>query len=350
MTISLILDYLFISAIASVAISLWISNFAKSKKILIDLPDKSRKFHKRATPLTGGISILIATIFSGKLYIDLNNLSEFMPNFTLQLIYSSVFLVIFFLIDDIKGLKPVARMFFQAILCLYIIKSTGVELESLGDLFGNGEIRLGYFSTPITIFAVVGVMNAFNMLDGINGLCSGFCMLALLITGFFSGLMYDSMLVIIVGSLIGFLLFNLRIFGAKRTVFLGDHGSNLMGFWVAWIAIYVSQSEIYNINPITMVWIIAIPLLDCIGLILYRTLKGSGWTTPGRDHIHHKLMNYFSSERTLFVILFASGLIMTLAILLQIYFIEYISFYLFILFGLFYYYFSYRLINRDTDV
>ena len=86
-------------------------------------------------------------------------------------------------------------------------------------MFGFGEISLGIFSIPFTIFCVVGVMNAFNMIDGINGLCAGCAMVSLLLTGFYSGLIYDSMLILIIGSMIGFLIFNLRIFGKKEKFF-----------------------------------------------------------------------------------------------------------------------------------
>ena len=86
------------------------------------------------------------------------------------------------------------------------------------------------------------------MIDGINGLCSGSAMLSLLFIGFYSGLIYDSMLVLVIGSMIGFLIFNLRFFGKKRVVFLGDSGSNLIGFWVAWSAVYASQNNYYDIK------------------------------------------------------------------------------------------------------
>ena len=77
--------------------------------------------------------------------------------------------------------------------------------------------------------------------------------------------------------MLGFLVFNLRIIGKQRTVFLGDHGSNFIGFVVAWIAIHCSQNSIYEVAPITTVWFVAIPLLDCIGLIISRTLRGVSW-------------------------------------------------------------------------
>ena len=278
-------------------------NYAKKYKVLVDLPDRSRKFHKRPTPLTGGLGILLALLVSGKLYIDLNNLTGYLPEFTFQLMVISVPLLILFLIDDLKGLKPLIRILIQCALSGYMIFSTGVYLESLGNLFGFGNINLGLFGIPFTLFCVVGVMNAFNMMDGINGLCSGCAMLALILIGFSSGLIYDSMLVLIIGSTLGFVIFNLGFLGKKRGVFLGDSGSNLIGFWVAWIAVYASQNQNYFIEPITMLWFISIPLLDCVGLIFSRIKKGLSWSTAGRDHIHHKLLKRFTSRQTLIIIL-----------------------------------------------
>ena len=98
-------------------------------------------------------------------------------------------------------------------------------------------------------------------------------MLALMFIGFYSGLIYDSMLVLIIGSMIGFILFNLGIFGKKKGgVFLGDSGSNLVGFWVAWLQFMLHKVK-FIIEPITILWFVAIPLLDCIGLIFSRTSK-----------------------------------------------------------------------------
>ena len=173
----------------------------------------------------------------------------------------------------------------------------------------------------------------------------------LLFTGFTSGFIYDSMLVLLIGSVIGFLVFNLRIVGKKRAVFLGDHGSNFIGFTVAWIAVHCSQMETYSINPITIVWFIAIPFLDCIGLIISRTLKGKSWAAPGRDHIHHKLMQNFSPEASLFIIMLFSTILGFFALILENNFNEYISFYGFGLFALSYYlifYFRYRNKLPDT--
>ena len=337
MDLTIILDYIIISIIASMTINSILRNYAKKYKVLVDLPDRSRKFHKRPTPLTGGLGILLALLVSGKLYIDLNNLTGYLPEFTFQLMVISVPLLILFLIDDLRGLKPLIRIIIQCALSGYMIFSTGVYLESLGNLFGFGNINLGLFGIPFTLFCVVGVMNAFNMMDGINGLCSGCAMLALILIGFSSGLIYDSMLVLIIGSTLGFVIFNLGFLGKKRGVFLGDSGSNLIGFWVAWIAVYASQNQNYFIEPITMLWFISIPLLDCIGLIFSRIKKGLSWSTAGRDHIHHKLLKRFTSRQTLIIILAITFITGLFGIFIEIIASSVVSTILFLTYAIMYY-------------
>ena len=335
---------------ASLAINSVLRNFAKEKKLLIDIPDRSRKFHKRATPLTGGVGILLAVIISTEIYLDMNNLKGYMPEFTQKLYIASLPLVLLFLIDDFKNLRPLHRLIIQVMLSLYVIFSTDIYLSNLGNLFGFGEIQLGILSIPFTIFCVVGIMNAFNMIDGINGLCAGSAMMALLFIGFYSGLMYDSVLIIIIGSMIGFLIFNLRFFGKKRGVFLGDSGSNLIGFWVAWCAIYSSQNLVYQVEAITMLWFVLIPLLDCIGLIFSRLVRGISIASPGRDHIHHKIMLKYSSEGTLGMILIISMFAGIFGVLLENNFETWVSTLMFFLYASFYFIYAYGFKNLKSKL
>ena len=350
MELNIIIDYLIISIMASLAINSVLRNFAKEKKLLVDIPDRSRKFHKRATPLTGGIGILIAVIISTEIYLDMNNLKGYMPEFSQKLYIASIPLLLLFLIDDFKNLRPFYRLLIQIILSIYVILTTGVHLSNLGNLFGFGEIQLGIFGIPFTIFCVVGIMNAFNMIDGINGLCAGSAMMALLFIGFYSGLMYDSVLIIIIGSMIGFLIFNLRFFGKKREVFLGDSGSNLIGFWVAWCAIYSSQNVMYQVEAITMLWFVTIPLLDCIGLIFSRLTRGIGIASPGRDHIHHKLMLNYTAEGSLGIILLISLMTGFLGITLENNFEPWVSTFIFLSYASLYYIYAYGFKNLKTKL
>jgi UDP-GlcNAc:undecaprenyl-phosphate GlcNAc-1-phosphate transferase len=106
-------------------------------------------------------------------------------------------------------------------------------------------------------------------------------------------------------------------------------------------AIYSSQTPITEIEPMTMIWFVAIPLLDCIGLIVSRRKRGISWTTPGRDHIHHKLMNRFSPEGTLVVIILICISLSTFALIIEKIGSSNTSFALFFIFAVVYYFFAY---------
>ena len=129
MNINILIDYLIISATVSIAINYIARNIAKRNNILVDLPNRSRKFHKRPTPLTGGIGILIALLISGKLYIDLNNLTGYVPEFTFQLMLISTPLLGLFLID---GLAASTGLFSSNI-------STGSHCQAPAGLFCNSQ-------------------------------------------------------------------------------------------------------------------------------------------------------------------------------------------------------------------
>jgi UDP-GlcNAc:undecaprenyl-phosphate GlcNAc-1-phosphate transferase len=128
MDLTIILDYIIISIIASMTINSILRNYAKKYNILVDIPDRSRKFHKRPTPMTGGLGILISLLISGKLYIDLNNLTGYIPEFTFQLMVISIPLLLLFLIDDLKELKPIFRFLIQSLLSIYMIMSIYLDL------------------------------------------------------------------------------------------------------------------------------------------------------------------------------------------------------------------------------
>ena len=146
MSLNLILNYLGLSAAISIAFNYIFRNIAKNNKILIDLPDKSRKFHKRATPLTGGIAIMVSILVSGNIYLNINEIDGFIPNFSYQMVIASIALVIFFLIEDSIELKPRYRIIAQVLLASYIIYTTDVKLSSFGNLMGFGDFSLGIYS------------------------------------------------------------------------------------------------------------------------------------------------------------------------------------------------------------
>jgi UDP-GlcNAc:undecaprenyl-phosphate GlcNAc-1-phosphate transferase len=153
------------------------------------------------------------------------------------------------------------------------------------------------------------------------------------------------------GSIIGFLFYNLGFLGTKRRVFLGDNGSTFLGFLVAWTCINYSQSSENLIQPVTCLWIVAIPLLDCLGVMVSRAINGILPFSPGRDHIHHKLQKITnSSSKTLIGLLALGSLVAWTGIIIEKSYLsaEY-SFILFIVFALIFYVGSGRLFYKIKD-
>ena len=169
---------------------------------------------------------------------------------------ASTILVALFLFDDFKGLKAYLRLGIQSALTLFMIFSTDTYISNLGNILGFGDLELGLFSIPFTVFCVVGIMNAFNMIDGINGLCSGCAMVALLFIGFSSGLIYDSMLVLLIGSMIGFLFFNLEAifiisnehFGTVKSIITFDFLNASTLFFVGKIPAIFFLINLFSVN------------------------------------------------------------------------------------------------------
>lgn len=260
-----------------------------------------RKHHQGAVPVVGGLAMSFAIAVSAAWYLADADI------FWGLLASVSIIVVVGFL-DDRSSLSVRRRFFAQGIAGLIMALFAGAQLASLGDLFGFGPVALGALAVPFTIFAVVGVANALNLSDGMDGLAGG---LALISTAFVAAAAYFTgreitlnTLLILGGALIGFLHFNMRLpWQCRARVFMGDCGSLMLGFLLAWAAIRVTQAERNPLPPAAALWFFAIPLLDTVSLMLRRMLKGKSPFHPGRDHLHHILLRvgYTDSQVVLFI-------------------------------------------------
>ena len=148
-------------------------------------------------------------------------------------------------------------------------------------------------------------------------------------------------LILPVGAIMGFLMYNLGVLGNQRTVFLGDNGSNALGFMCAWILVYFSSVENSNFAPVTALWFVAIPFFDAVSVMSSRAIKGIMPLRPGRDHLHHKLLDMGLSSNAIYVFLiFTSALFAAFGYVFNHIFPEshYISFYAFMILWLCYYF------------
>lgn len=266
------------------------------------LTDKpcSRKNHLGETPLIGGISI----------YVSLLILFYWTPSVNYWFMVSATLIVACGITDDFKHLDHKTRLIIEVIATIIMIWKGGVEITNLGNLFGFGDIQLGYFSSIVTIFAVVGGINAFNMTDGIDGSAGGLSLITMILLLMIANAMPQVIDIcsLYIPALIAFLLFNMRIFGRKKAaIFLGDAGSMLLGFTICYLVILMSQGENRIISPVTVLWIIGYPLFDAIAIMLRRIRKGNSPFAPDREHFHHILpLAGYTFNQTLNIIFLAS--------------------------------------------
>ena len=252
-------------------------------------------------------------------------------------------LVITGLIDDRSDLPTKIRFALQAVAALIMVYGTDMRLTNFGDLFGFGDVTTGPWSVPITVFAVLGVINAINMIDGMDGLAGGVALIALLFFSAFAaagGYLYMTQLLPLVCVVIAFMAFNLRTpWRSHATVFMGDAGSALIGFALAWYAIDLAQAR-QAFTPITAIWILAIPLMDTTALIIRRVRKGRNPFAADRNHLHHILLRAgFTPGQTVAIVYALSLLLAAIGVAgWSLGLPENLMFYSFmVLFGLYYY-------------
>lgn len=256
---------------------------------LIDHPDH-RKRHTIATPLTGGLGIFAG--FAATMLIAGLSLNEY---WTLWL--GMTVLMVTGCIDDIRNISARVRLLIQIGVACLMVFGAGLEIQSLGNVFGPayGPVGLGPFSVPFTIACVVFVINAINMADGLDGLAGGiaviiFTLLALIgsLGGTNAGLVTISLVLAV--ATFGFLVHNMRLPGVVRArAFLGDTGSMMLGYAIAWLAVAVNNDLAADVYPISIAWLLVIPGMDTLGLFFRRIRLGRSPFSADRTHLHHIL-------------------------------------------------------------
>ena len=250
---------------------------------LVDKPNE-RKHHRGSIPLVGGISICISFIYF------LFNHPTLLPDYELFIV-SILILTFVGALDDKYDLSFKIRFFIQGVLSIAMMSIADIQLNTLGNMLGFGNINLGVAGYIVTVIAVVGAINAFNMVDGIDGLLGGLSMVTLGGLGFILStdgqvnLAYLCLVLIVI--ILPYVLFNLGFLGRERKVFMGDAGSMLIGFTVIWFLLLSSQKDSALLRPVTALWLIAVPLMDMTAIMIRRINRGDSPCKPDREHLHH---------------------------------------------------------------
>jgi len=257
---------------------------------LMDYPG-ARKVHRRPMPSMGGLAIFAGLMVSMLIWVNFGQYDS-LVSFLLSLI---LILCIGFM-DDLKDLPARYKIIIEAVLA-FMIALSGTRIVSFNGLFGLYELPLT-FQYTITIIAITGIINAFNLIDGIDGLAGGLAFMSLVTLGLFLTLSHDSNYALIAfslaGALLAFLYYNLN----PARIFMGDTGSLIVGFVISLLCIRFIKINAISAVPVVpntglfTLGIVLIPVFDAVRVFSIRLWNGRSPFSPDKNHIHHLITQY----------------------------------------------------------
>ena len=279
-----------------------ILKIAKEKN-LVDNPD-ARKLQKVPVPVVGGLAVFFGLLFGLLCGITMMNLFAgdigmfsgiVSVNRLLPIVLGMSIMLYVGCMDDIMGLSPKARFLIEILVILGLIYSSGISVDSLHGLWGIDDIP-SVVAVPLTIFAGVGIINAINMVDGVNGLSSGLCITCSMLFGlqfFCIGDYVNAVLAFSIASSL-FLFFIHNVFGNQSRMFIGDAGTMVMGVLMTWF-VMCSMHDAgrgmildYAYCPTAMVVaILSVPVADTLRVMTMRVFHGKSPFSPDKTHLHH---------------------------------------------------------------
>lgn len=248
---------------------------------ILDIPDK-RKVHSIPVPRIGGLAIAMGVFLPVII-------GQYSSDLTRAYLAGASVLVVTGLVDDWKGLDYKIKFAGQLAAALIFIFWSGIKITSLGSLLPDDFICPHWISIPLTVIAIVGVTNAINLADGLDGLAGGICFLSLACIAYLAYQVdHASVLflsVALAGAVFGFLRFNTH----PATLFMGDTGSQFLGFSVIVLSLSLTQGN-SPLSPLLPLIILGFPVLDTLSVMFERIYRGLPIFSPDKNHFHHKLL------------------------------------------------------------
>lgn len=293
---------LVLSVVVAAAVTSYLIVFIRKYSDRLGLLDHpgGHRLHDRPTPLVGGVAMCVGFLI-GILFLPVG-LAELRA-----LAAASALLMIVGVLDDLHDLSSRARFAAQISAGLLISFWGGVVLRDLGNLVSNELVVVGSWSVALTVFSVVGVVNALNMADGVDGLAGSAALLTsvfLIINASMAGSISSAMVLsVLCAVVLVFLLFNLSSGLVGRKVFMGDAGSMFLGLTLSWFLISMSQGDGRSIQPVTALWLLALPLFDTISVMVHRIVSLKSPFRADRQHVHHVLKRMGMKDRKILAIM-----------------------------------------------
>ncbi len=289
----------------------------------MDIPNE-RKVHKFPIPRLGGLAIYLSFFISLVLCIYFNPTINFInPSTGMMLLVSLTLVLILGIWDDIKQISP-GKKFFGQWLAATIVYLAGFRISAITSPFDLELMNLGVFDYPATILWIVGITNAFNLIDGLDGLASGIALIASL-TIFSLSLMREDLTsaflsLLLVGATSGFLRYNF----SRAKIFLGDSGSLFIGFALAILSMMSATKGSTAFSILIPILTLGLPIMDTLLSMVRRSMRSMVPNNeapkpfakklvsifyPDKGHIHHQLMSFGISDRKVVIILYVVSII-----------------------------------------
>ena len=248
---------------------------------MVDEPG-GRKVHSLPIPRVGGIAMAVGIFVPVVLW-------NYVDRFVWAYLSGAAIIVAFGITDDRRGLRPEWKFVGQLAAALLVVYFGGVRIHTLGTLLPDGFRIPGGFAVPLTVLAIVGVTNAINLSDGLDGLAGGICLLTFCCIGYLAYLEEDFVLGLIAlataGAIFGFLRFNTY----PATIFMGDTGSQLLGFTAITLSLALTQGNT-PLSPVLPLILLGFPVLDTLSVMAVRIAAGRSPFLADRNHFHHNLL------------------------------------------------------------
>lgn len=281
-------------------------------KQLLDEPNK-RTIHVSLTPRLGGIAIFAGLVSALTIFGHFNKEIQ-------QIIAGCIVLFFIGLKDDLVSVSVFKKFFVQVLATGIVVFIGNIRITNFQGIFGLGVLPDG-ISYAFTFLVIIGITNAINLLDGLDGLAGSVAVCVATVFGLyffnfgtFEGRAYADICFCLVGGVLGFLRYNFK----KAIIFMGDTGSLVCGFLIAVLAVKFTEIRPLQSAPVVSIALLIVPVSDTIRVFLMRILRGKSPFSPDKTHVHHILKNKnFSSVQVVLIILAYNILCYLLAVALD---------------------------------
>jgi len=287
-----------ISIVISAVLTPLVKKFAVKIKV-IDIPKDNRRIHKKPIPLLGGLAIYFSFILTLILKSGSLSISE------IGIIIGATIIVIGGFLDDKFDIRPWQKLLIQIVAAVSLIVY-GIRIELLTNPISSSElyISIGVLSIPLTIIWVVGITNALNLIDGLDGLAAGVAFISsvtIFIIALLNKRLEAAVLTsILAGSILGFLPYNFN----PATIFMGDTGAQLLGFLLAAISMEGAIKSAAAFAIAVPILALGIPIYDVLFAMIRRKLNGRPIMEADKGHLHHRLLDMGLTQREAVIIMY----------------------------------------------